>query len=70
MNTHTFRDVGENGGYVKLVGKLKSGSFGACGDAAPDTASSWRNEMNKRNNVVCMLNHEYVPSKKSPDEKC
>ena len=63
MKTHAFRDVAGNGGYVKLVGKLKSGSFEACGDAAPDTASSWRNEISKRSVVACMLNHECGPRK-------
>ena len=65
MKTHALRDAGGNGGYVKLVGKLKSGLFEACGDAAPDTASSWRNEMNKRSIVACMLNHERGPRKNS-----
>ena len=65
MKTHALRAVGGNGGYVKLVGKLKSRSFEACGDAAPHTTSSWRNEMNKRSIVACILNHKCGPRKKS-----
>ena len=38
--THTLRDVGENGGYVRLDGKLMSWLLGDCGDAALHTASS------------------------------
>ena len=65
MKTHALRDAEGNGGYVKLVGKLKSGSFEACGNAARDTASSWRNKINERSIVTCMLNHECGPRKDS-----
>ena len=63
VKTHALRDAGGNGGYVKLVGKLESGSFEACGDGAPDTASSWRNEISKRSMAACMLNHGLGPRK-------
>ena len=57
VKTHALRDVGGNGGYVRLVGKLKLGSFEAWGDAAAAIASSWRNEMDKRSIVACMLDY-------------
>ena len=65
MKTHALRDVGGNGGYVRLVGKLKLGPFEACGDASTATASSWRNEMDKESIMACMLNHECGPRKNS-----
>ena len=58
MKTHTLRDAGENGGYVRLVGKLKSGLLEDWGDAAVHTASSARDEMNVRYPALCILNHE------------
>lgn len=63
MKTHTLRDAGGNGGYVKLVGKPELESFEACGDAAPNTTSSWRNENNKRSIVARM-------KKELADERC
>ena len=57
VETHALRDAGGNGGYVRLDGKLISWLFED--NAAPHTASSRRNGMNKRHPGLCMPNHEY-----------
>lgn len=63
METHSLRDVGRNSGYVRLDGTM-TWSLEDWADTVLHNASSWRNVMNKRNLVLCMLNYEYAPRKK------
>ena len=63
VETHTLRDVGRNLGYVRLDGAM-TWSLEDWSDAARRTASSWRNEMNERNFVLCMLSYDYGPGRK------
>ena len=63
VETHTLRDVGRNLGYVRLDGDM-TWSLEDWSDAALRTASSWRNEMNERNLVLCMLSYDYGPRRK------
>lgn len=58
VETHTLRDAGGKGGYVKLDGKPVSWLLDEDGHAAPYTASSCRKEMNERSLGLCMLDHE------------
>lgn len=67
--THTLRDAGENGGNVKLEGKLMSWLLEDCDAAAPHTASNGRNVMNETNPALCMLNHENRSRTKKGERK-
>ena len=58
METHTLREAGENGGYVRLASKPVSWPSEGCGDAARHTGSTWRQEMNKRSLGLCILKYE------------
>ena len=64
VETHSLRDVERTSGYVRLDGTM-TWSLEDWGDAVLHNASSWRNVMNKRNLVLCMLSYEYAPRNKT-----
>lgn len=70
VETHALRDVVGNEGYLKLDGKPMSWLLEDCGDAAPQTASNWRNEMNEKNLGLCMLNLERGLRKTAWTQEC